>query len=394
MRDLCTALWLAALAVVLASAGCSGNLYLGDDEGAPRPHGSLLEAHPDELSLPYVLGTEVRVSVRGGGAGATSTWSVTSDDPAVFRVDGLETEDDDHHLVARCTAVAEGAAVVRLLDESGYERRRATVTVRAPDGARFFAQGPLRIVEEAAPEAREARVVSGGTGVFAVAYYRGTQRLYGRGIVATDAEPPFVVENHPSGGRPINEWLFVMPTAPGAQTVHLTAAGRTLLEVPLVAVPESDVARLALEEQAGAKGNDEDEVWVLAQARDAAGAEIHGVYSTWTLAGVPQLDSDGDPEPARGDLYRYKWRPGGAARSLVATHGSLTATLSIAAHDGYVSDTTYLGCAAAPGARRGAIAMAVLALLLAGLWLRRGLGARPVRRGRRDRAPRRVVDRD
>ena len=45
---------------------------------------------------------------------------------------------------------------------------------------------------------------------------------------------------------------------------------------------------------------------------------------------------------------QLQYGTGGPKHTLAATHGAQTATVSISAHDGYVSDTTYLGCSAAP----------------------------------------------
>src|SRR4051794_40427430 len=98
----------------LLLGGCGNELYLGDDQGAPRPGGEVPGERPDELGLPYALGTKVRISVQGPGAQETGAWLMRSDAPAVLVIDKLAVE--DQRLVAECTATGEGQARIRLLD--------------------------------------------------------------------------------------------------------------------------------------------------------------------------------------------------------------------------------------------------------------------------------------
>ena len=52
----------------LCLLGCSQNPFLEDDEGGPRQQGT------DNLSLPYALGTKVRLAVHSGSSAATKDW--------------------------------------------------------------------------------------------------------------------------------------------------------------------------------------------------------------------------------------------------------------------------------------------------------------------------------
>src|SRR5438128_902372 len=74
----------------------------------------------------------------------------------------------------------------------------------------------------------------------------------------------------------------------------------------------------------------------------------------------------------RGDLYRYSYDGGAAGRELIATCGSsvmLGGTMHIQAKQGYVSNTTYLGCSAGLG--HGAASGSGILGLMLGLWLLR-----------------------
>jgi hypothetical protein len=357
--------WLWAL--VLAT-GCGRNPYFDDDEGSPQPQGSALSDHPDHLSLPYVAGAQVGVSVRKAEAG----WTLKSDTPAVFSVGKMTF--DNETLSVDCTAGVPGQARISAVDSGGSEQRAATVTVASPDGAKIIAHGPARLLgsQDADPtdaEIADAQVLTGGTGVVAVAYFRGVQRLYGRGIAQASAQAGLVVEPHTASGLPVNEYLFLKPAMDGAFSVDVGAGGQHLATLPVTAVPETSIASLAHEEQVGGSRNDGDQVWILAQARDASNHRIYGAYSTWTLAGAAQLQ--GDLKTPDGDLYRYKLATSGTAQDLVATRGAVSAKVSVTAHSGQVYDTTYLGCTVGRGRTSGSAPSVVLvAVCVAALALR------------------------
>jgi len=147
--------------------------------------------------------------------------------------------------------------------------------------------------------------------------------------------------------------------------------GVTLGTLPIPAVADSEVTGLPIAAESNAKKNDKDATWLLARARGSDGREVLGVYCDWTLDGAAQNDVNG--KPASGDLYRYRFASGGAPmRTVVATHNGVSANIAVPAHDGYVADTTYLGCSAAVG-RPGApgVAFVLVALALAALRLGR-----------------------
>lgn len=364
-----------ALIAVVALAGCQSGIYLTDDEGGPASSGRLFEQHADDVSLPYALGTSVGLTAHDTPKDVGG-WSIVSDAPDVFAVDGVKI--DDGTLTATGHALAEGSARVRIVDAKGNERHATEVNVRAADAARFFSHGDLRVLGDAAvtdyakAELADARVVAGGKAVIAVGYFHAGQRVYGRGIATLAATPGLAVEPKTSAGLPINEWLFVSPAQPGSWTLEVSQGGVALGALPVTVVPDGDVTGLSIAAEPTGKKNDGDKTWLLARARGSDGRELLGVYCDWTLDGVAQASED--MKPARGDLYRYHFAKGGAMRTVAALHGGVTASLDVPAHDGYVSDTTYLGCSAAPGrARRTAAAWApaVLLALAALAWRRR-----------------------
>lgn len=358
----------ALAASLLFAAGCGHNAYFSDDEGAPRPAAGSGD-HPDELSQPYALGTKVKVSVNRLDAAQAAAYKLVSDTPGVFSVDKITV--DKTSFIADCTAAAEGDVTIHLRDGSGGDVRTATIKVRAPDKARVYAHGPLRILGNsasvmAAAEVSELRVLAGGTAVFPIAYFRGADRVYGRGLYSPVVDPSVTAVAKTSSGAPSNEWLFVTPSAAGTTQVGVRVAGQTLATLPLVTVGEAELGTATLDIEQGELKNDDQKVWVFANVRDMGGRPVYGVYAGWTLDGLAQIGTD-NPQQTMGDLFRFEYNPKGSPRTLAMKHGTIQAMTTIQAHQGWVFDTTYLGCSL--GGRRAGAPVVAAGLLLLGLGL-------------------------
>jgi hypothetical protein len=345
----------------LLAGGCfASNPYLGDDEGGPTSNPSLFGPNDDQLSTPYALGTHVHIE----GHLADTGWAIASDDPTVLQCGTARP--DDKLIGVDCIAMKEGAAHVLMRDAKQNVIRSQTVAVKAPDGAKIFSHGPVRLLGHDATvvdgmQTLDARVLTGGTGVFAVAYFQGQERLFGHGIAQLPTIPGVTIENKTSSGGPSNEWIFVTPSVDGMYPIVVSRAGAMLASLLVTAVPESEVTSVALNKEVGDK-NDNDSVWVLGEGRNSAGQAVLGVMSGWSLDGVPQVRDD--KTQRAGDLYRYRNAASGPQRTLIATHAGLSATIEVPAKDGNVFDTTYLGCTAAPGApTQSGTALLVLALV-------------------------------
>lgn len=356
--------------------GCSANKnpYFEDDEGGPRESGSLTSAHPDNLSLPYVAGTKLRIAVKSNGGEATTGWQVKSDNEAVLKVDKLGTS--DNFVTADITAVSAGDAMLRAFDESGAEQRAAKITVANPDRIRVLSHGRLRAGGSTAAaadgaEVQEARILTGGTGVFGIVYYRGTERLYGRGLIEFTPVPQLTITNETSSGGANNEWLFIKPTTDGSYMLTLRRGGTSFLTLPVVAVPEAALEGLTLLPEMPSSPSPDQQVWVLVQATDTTNRKVEGVYASFTLGGAPQIGANGNAQVTQGDLYRFNYSSG-TQTQLIAKRGVLQDTVMIAGSKGYVADTRYLGCSAAPGGATGGLASLLgMGLLLGGLLVRR-----------------------
>ncbi len=379
---------LALFAVTIAS-GCANNPYFRDNEGQEPPSGSLTE-HADELSQPYAQGSDIHISIGNVDRDEVKGLKITSDSDAVLRVDKLVVNDND--ITAECTATGAGETTIHLIDANGAERRKAQIVVRTADRARLFAHGLVRIAGRLGPDAErgvgrddttlasaevaEMRMLTGGKAVFAVAYFNGTERLYGHGIAETEQAAELAVERKTSSDLPANEWLFVTPNSSGSSQLKVLQKGRTLGLLPVFAVPDTELSAVSLVEEVTPKKDEKQRIWVYARAKDSQQRDVHGVYCTWSLDGVAQTHSD-DPMKLSGDFYRYYLGRDTAPSLLAAACKSLSAQLEIRAtagddkgHKGGVNDTTYLGCSFSAGGRTTSPSPAWAALLLLPLLMR------------------------
>ena len=352
--------------------GCHHDPYLDDDEGSQTQDQS---GQTDTLSLPYVQGTKVRISVYGNGADGVAAWKLKSDNPAVLAVDKLAIGGDaTPTLTADCTAVGAGDTVLRLSDAGGAELRVSKVSVAIPDRVRVLSHGQLRLVDQNSDallktEVHEARILTGSQGVFALVYQKGEQRLYGRGVMQADPVSMLTVTSQTTMSSPVTEWVVIKPQATGSFSLTLHG-GPAMVTLPVVSVPETDIGSVGLSAQQVSSPKTDQNLWMLFQARDMMGRDIQGVFASWTLGGAMQTKSGGDTTKTTGDLYRFAFADGAAPQELAATHNTLRAATTVTASKGAIYDTTYLGCSLGQGTRGSSPLGPLTALAALGLILR------------------------
>ena len=280
------------------------------------------------------------------GSGTSSAWSLVGDQPSVFAVDKLSKSDDAHR--RRLQRAVPGQATLRMLDEGGGERHSATITVATADRVSVLSHGLLRTLEDAAQgavsdsvtataEVREARVAYRQHWCVRPGLLPRQRARVRPRVIRFDPLTQVTVENRTTGGAPVTEWLFIKPLATGAFTLPLRQVSGALTTLPIAAVPESDIISLSLIPETVAAPKADQQVWVYVRARDAASRDIAGVYTSFTLAGAPQTSTVNTTDTT-GDLYRYIYAAG-ATSELVASRGTLRATLTVPAQKGSFYNT-------------------------------------------------------
>lgn len=329
-----------ALYLMLGLAGCTSDITMTDDIDLTWDFEVTFKRFEGNLHTPYVKGTPVRLYVWGGEDDDLRGWKIYSSDSSVFEIDGYQTDDDTHGLTAVGRAVGEGIAGLIVDDAHANQVGAGAAEVYAPDRAVLEAHGYLIIDREQQARVDDLRILAGGTATYLVRYFRGDMELHGNSVLSVD--PVSGVSSNPRTSWLFEnrEWLSVSPTAVGNQNITLRADGDMVGTLPVVMVPETDIARVELLGQS-AKGHDDgDWLVLLAQAYDAVDRRIFGVDFAWEIEGAMQTES--------GDLYRYSFKEDDY-KTVTAERFGHSATTEIQSDRGYVDSSNNIGCNAGGG---------------------------------------------
>jgi hypothetical protein len=349
-----------AVVVALAVAACGPQYSMTDDVDLTWDFVLTPTRFADNLHAPYVRGTKVTLFAHSSeDKEDLHGWSIASSDPAVLRISGAVTS-AGRDLAVAGQAVGEGTAQLTLVDPHGHVVGRGVAEVLVPDAIELDAHGSLILGRDDEAKVSEARMLAGGEATYLVRYFRGGRELHGNGVLTVTApagvtptpRTTFLFENR--------EWLTVTAPAVGTGTLELSADQVKVATVPLVVVPESEIADVVVLTESEKGHKDGDWLAALAQAYDGNGQRIFGVDYAWNVNGAVQT--------ADGDLYRYQFKAG-RYEMVRAQRGVHSDAAMIQSEGGFVDSTNRVGCAAG---RSGS--------LLVGLV---GLGLMRVRRRRR-----------
>ena len=331
-------LWLA-----LSASGCT-RVTFKDSVDLTLDFSPLL-GPSDLLHTPYVEGSSMWIYAESSSDNERYVdWHISSSDPSVFLIENQQLH--KRYVFARGKALRPGQATLVVTDGGGSVVGTDVVDVQRPDEVRLLAHGLLlidRSDEEA--QARDLRVVAGGTGTYLARYYRGGQPLFGNGALgaATDAGATATVAQ--SFLFEDRDWLQVSSADAGVHSVTLNINGSPLSSVLLQGVAPSDVTGIRILGQDESRAKKDQPMVALALASDRSGQAVYGVEYTWQLGSKMQL--------GLGDLFRYLFdpsRPQMLTAQAAAPTAPMTAQAMIHASQGYVSSSNRIGCSAVPGA--------------------------------------------
>jgi hypothetical protein len=344
-----------ALAGALALGGCGPKITLTDDIDLTWDFALTFSRFDDTLHTPYVKGAPVSLIVSSSDEHQDlSGWVVKSSDPTIFRVDAIEPDAKGGGLTARGVAVGEGTAQLTVFDADGNEVGHGTAEVLAPDRVELDAHGYLILGKDGDAPVAEARILENGTATYLVRYFRGARELHGNGILSVDAPAGITATPRTTFLFENREWLTLTAAAVADKSIQLYADGTPFAVVPVITVPEADIAQVTILTQSEKGHDDGDWLVALAQAYDGLGRRVFGVDYAW--------DVDGVQETADGDLYRYSYKKG-QYQMVTAARAGHSDTTMIQSDGGYVDSSNNIGCAAAPGHTRGAAPLAASALV-------------------------------
>ena len=322
----------------------------------------------DELSTPYVLGSEFTVYVEDRQRGESMVgWTVRVTDPTILALrDPAPRWVDPHTLALDVRATSAGSTELLLLDAHGEVKGSGAVEVRVPTRVKLFATAIAALEDpDFKGETPRPQVLAGGTASFAVQYLADDLLLQGSTRVELAMEPTIVAEVVRSPAIDNRDILQITAGEPGRDTIALWLGEHALGTVDVEVVGPDRVAAIDLIDRKGSRRSEEAEEegdWlVVAQAYDEDRAPIYGVGFEWSLPGrsFEQI----------GDILVYEFDADPSRRKdVVARAAGREATVSLPAFDAevYTSNDEAFNCNVGTGGGG-----ALWAVLLACMGVRR-----------------------
>jgi MYXO-CTERM domain-containing protein len=357
-----------SIATALLLGGCTSEIAFTDSVSSRYLQATPRAEFGDELSTPYVLGSEFTVHVEDRQRDENMVgWTVRVTDPAVLTLRDPEPRWlDKHTLALDVKASGVGSAELLLVDASGEIKGSAAVEVRMPTRVKLYATA-IAALENAdfRGETPHPRVLTGGTASFAVQYLADDLLLQGSTDLKLAHEPTIVAEVVHSQLADNRDILQLTVGDPGRDTIGLWLGEWSLGTVDVEVVGPSEVAAIDLIEHKGSVHEDEEGDWlVVAQAYNEMRQPIYGVGFEWSFP-------DRSFEQV-GDILIYEYDPDPSKRKdVVARAAGREAKISLPAADGevYTSNDEAFNCSV--GERSGAPLWAMVLLACAGLRRRR-----------------------
>ena len=339
-----------SLFVAVLLGGCTSE-YAFTDSVSSRARELMPRAEfGDELSTPYVLGTEFTVYVEDRGRDESMVgWTVRVSNPAVIKLrDGEPRWLDSHTLAIDVIAEGVGSADLLLMDANGEVKGSAAAEVRMPTRVKLFATAISALEDvDFAGETPRPQILAGGTASFLVQYLDGDLALQGSTPLKLAMQPTIVAEVLESPLMDSRDVLQITVGDPGRDTIELWLGKQLLDTVDVEAVSPYQVAAIDLiqrKRSATDAGEAEGEWLVVGQAYDEWRNPIYGVGFDWEFPGRAFAQV--------GDLLFYEHDPDPAKQKRVVARAAGRETevwLQAADAEVYTSNDAAFNCSVAGG---------------------------------------------
>ena len=339
-----------SLLVAVLLGGCTSE-YAFTDSVSSRARELMPRAEfGDELSTPYVLGTEFTVYVEDRGRDESMVgWTVRISNPAVLKLrDGEPRWLDSHTLAIDVLAEGVGSADLLLMDANGEVKGSAAAEVRMPTRVKLFATAISALEDDDfAGETPRPQILAGGTASFLVQYLDGDLALQGSTPLKLAMEPTIVADVLESPLMDSRDVLQITVGDPGRDTIELWLGKQLLDTVDVEAVSPYQVAAIDLiqrKRSATDEGEAEGEWLVVGQAYDEWRNPIYGVGFDWEFPGRAFAQV--------GDLLFYEHDPDPTKQKRVVARAAGRETevwLQAADAEVYTSNDAAFNCSVAGG---------------------------------------------
>lgn len=360
-----TTLSIAASVAVPMLGGCTSEFAFTDSVSSRFVQEAPRAEFGDELSTPYVLGSEFTVYVEDRQRGESMVgWTVRVTNPAILSLRDPEPRwVDANTLALDVVAIGAGSTELLLIDASGDVKGSGAVEVRLPTRVKLFATAIAALEDpDFKGETPRPQVLAGGTASFAVQYLADDLLLQGSTKLKLVAEPTIVAEVVHSQAVDNRDILQITAGDPGRDVIELWLGESPLGVVEVEAVGPDRVAAIDLINHKGSTRSDaegEEGDWlVVAQAYDEDREPIYGVGFDWSFPGrsFEQI----------GDILIYEFDADPSRRKdVVARAAGREATVSLPAFDAevYTSNDEAFNCNVGGGGGGGALWAVLLACM-------------------------------
>jgi hypothetical protein len=315
--------------------------------------------HVDDLHTPYVAGASFTINVNADPSVNQGGWTLSSSDPNVMAVtSGLVGGSAD------VLAKNPGSATLTVKDESGNVVDTHTISVAIPNRVELFAQGLLLTgATDSEAQVTEASIVEGGEATFLVRYFLDGTELYGSGALSSTATLGATSMSTSSSYATARDFLQIsVPPQGMSGTVSLLIDKTSVAEVPVTAVPATQVSQVTILAQNSVGASKGAELVLYAHAIDANSGDVFGASFDWASNGTSE------PSGALGgpaDLFFYNFDPS-VTETVTAGYERFDPSYVVHGVGGSVGSSANVGCSAGPRSTFGESGMgAALSALVA-----------------------------
>lgn len=339
-----------SLVATVLLGGCTSE-YAFTDSVSSRARELMPRAEfGDELSTPYVIGTEFTVYVEDRGRDESMVgWTVRVSNPEVIKLrDGAPRWLDSHTLAIDVLAEGVGSADLLLLDAGGEVKGSAAAEVRMPTRIKLYSTAISALEDvDFAGETPRPQILAGGTASFLVQYIDKDLVLQGSAPVKLEMEETIVAEVIESPLMDSRDVLQITVGDPGRDRIQLWLGKQLLDVVDVDVVSQYQVAAIDLiqrKRSATDAGEAEGEWLVVGQAYDEWRRPIYGVGFDWEFPGRAFAQV--------GDLLFYEHDPDPSKQKRVVARAAGRETevlLQAADAEVYTSNDAAFNCSVAGG---------------------------------------------
>ena len=318
----------------------------------------------DELSTPYVLGSQFEVFVEDNDQEANFVgWQIESTNARVLHMLADPYRMGPNILVVEVEGAGEGVSELLLRDAYGSIRCSAAVEVKRPTRAKLFA-APIYALDnpDFRGETPRPRIAAGGTATFAIEYLHHDLRLQGSTVVHAEGSDGIDATIRHSELADNRNWLQVSVASEGRHSAEIWLGDALVEQVDIEGVHPRTVAGVeVIDGDAGSPDEQAGEWLLVAQAVSLDKEPIYGVDFEWALPDRAFV------EP--GDVFIYEHDADQEFRKVTARAFGVEGSVHVqlAAGEPASSNDTSLTCSLSSG---GTPPWA-LGLLLLGLGRRR-----------------------